>query len=77
MFPKFEHGQIVIYVQNFFLYFEFEDFLTLFRTTVVLKSVSFVLLDLLLHSLCMMTCICNILYYSLLENAYNFNTITT
>ena len=35
-FPKSEHGQRVIYVENFFLYFEYDDFLTYFTITVVL-----------------------------------------
>ena len=35
-FPKFEHDQRVIYVHNFFQYFEYDDFLTQFRIIVVL-----------------------------------------
>ena len=35
-FPKSEHGQRVIHVENFFLYFEYDDFLTYFTITVVL-----------------------------------------
>ena len=36
MFPKFEHDQRVIYVQSFFLYIEYDDFLTKSRIIVVL-----------------------------------------
>ena len=32
---KFEHDQIIIYAQNFFLYLEYDGFLTLFRVIVV------------------------------------------
>ena len=28
VFPEFEHDQRIIYVQNFFLYFEYDNFLT-------------------------------------------------
>ena len=35
-FPKFEHDQKVIYVHNFFYYFEYDDSLTQFRIMVVL-----------------------------------------
>ena len=36
LFLKFEHGQIIIYVYNFFLYFKYDGFLTYFRVIVVL-----------------------------------------
>ena len=36
MFLKIEHGEIIIYVHNFSLYFECDDFLTSFRIIVVL-----------------------------------------
>ena len=35
-FPEFEHNLRVIYVQKVFLYFEYDDFVTYFRITVVL-----------------------------------------
>ena len=36
MLLKFEHSQIIICAKNFFLYFEFDDFLTQFRLIVIL-----------------------------------------
>ena len=47
-----------------------------FLSLVWYKPVSFVLLDLLLHSLYIMTCICGILYYSIFENVFNCNIET-
>ena len=35
VFRKTEPGYIIIYVHDFFLYFEYDDFLTLFRISVV------------------------------------------
>ena len=35
-FPKIEHKQRVIYLHDFFQYFEYDDFLTQFRIMVVL-----------------------------------------
>ena len=35
-FPKFEQDQRVIYLHDFFQYFEYDDFLTQFRIMVVL-----------------------------------------
>ena len=35
-----------------------------------------VLLDLLLYRLCIMTCVCDILYYSMFENVFRCNIIT-
>ena len=35
-FPKFEHDERAIYVKIFFLYFKYDDCLTLFRITVIL-----------------------------------------
>ena len=34
-FPKIEHDQRVIYLHDFFQYFEYDDFLTQFRIMVV------------------------------------------
>ena len=36
LFLKFEHGQIIIYVENSFLYFQYDDFLTQFKIILVL-----------------------------------------
>ena len=47
-----------------------------FLSLVWYKPVSFVLPNLLLHSLYIMTCICGILYYSIFENVFNCNIET-
>ena len=37
-FLKFEHGQIIIYVENSFLHFQYDDFLTQFKVILVLTT---------------------------------------
>ena len=60
VFLKSEHGKLIIYVQNFFVYFEYDGFLTSFIIFMifmnyVMQVCEFCLLDLLLYSLYLMT----------------------
>ena len=39
LFLKFKHGQIIIHVQNFFLYIEYDDFLTWFIILTIIHNI--------------------------------------